>query len=136
MISGQVPGASEQGCQARWAESSLVARSISRQVRAARLTPKARWSQFKVTFSTQGLAPPTPHPWPNRALAPIVAAALVARPTWHAWAANLALSGYISARPASANPTGHLSPTSVEPTPSLSVATRPRAGDFKTRVMD
>jgi hypothetical protein len=57
-----------------------VARLLSRQVRAARLTPKARSFQFKAAFSTEGLAPPTPHPWPPRALAPIVAAALVARP--------------------------------------------------------
>jgi hypothetical protein len=58
----------------------LVARSLSRQVRAARLTPKARSFQCEVTCSTAGLARPTPHPWPARALAPIVAAALVARP--------------------------------------------------------
>jgi hypothetical protein len=76
----QAARANEPGCPARWAESSLVARSLSRQVRAARLTPSARWFQFKVTFSTEGLVPPTPHPWPARALAPIVAAALVARP--------------------------------------------------------
>jgi hypothetical protein len=139
MISGQVPAASEPGCPARWAESSLVARSLSRQVRAARLTPKARWFQFRITFSTESLALPTPHPWPPRALAPIVAAALVARPKCRAWPASLASPGFISIRPASANPTSHLSPSGVESTPSLPVATRQRErahADRTNRTLD